>query len=733
MGQSEALAKVDLLKEEWVRQVKAVIELENKEEEGITYSRILKERPVIACLLVGEFGTGKSLLIKILGEGLKEEYQKLDIRLKDVMASANRINKFKPNIRYISPGGAGRKLVDYAEILETQKEKNKNIGILGALGGIIAIGFSLIALGARNMVLNMIGGMTFERALVTAATSYFYIGVGLIGMPMFLLFWLFMMRNPTGTTKQHPMVPQLLVDRNPETMEYYKNVTVVSDAALFGEIEWDALQGNLGIPPHQRTFAGAVHDADKVILYVDEGRNLSASQIIKLLTVMEDGEMPIQAQSNTSTLSGGGTGGATAGQNVMTPPVKAMFFLFIAVNLDFIFDKSSLFNQIPAFRDRIENYGDIIMMKDEIPAGPLNEMMVCQVVRDEIYRFGFPPMEAQGFHDILDYVKTRASDKNHMKIMFRAVIKVIKKSAQLAWTSGDTRIKESHVRTAIEDYTSTIETQVLENAMSKTMSATEVQIKGKEFGQVNGLSVLGADSYHEGAGDVMQVQAYVKLVDDPKLADYVHSGIVHGDDKDVTDSIKDVRTAILRIYGIDLKTQAYTHIKFSGTRIDGPSAGVTMTISLMSSLGDPDDFKRRLVEHLKAGGKLSEFELYPVPLKQNIAMTGAMEIKEVMKGDIKVSAIGGIIAKIRGANRYGIRYVIMPKINYDHKIVDVNAFNGTIPLYGNTVREYFEQVRADKEDTDESIKAMDTDNPLYRAKKKAAIEDEKNRKRGLEK
>ena len=373
------------------------------------------------------------------------------------------------------------------------------------------------------------------------------------------------------------------------------------------------------------------------------------------------------------------------------------------------------------------------MMKDEIPAGPLNEMMVCQVVRDEIYRFGFPPMEAQGFHDILDYVKTRASDKNHMKIMFRAVIKVIKKSAQLAWTSGDTRIKESHVRTAIEDYTSTIETQVLENAMSKTMSATEVQIKGKEFGQVNGLSVLGADSYHEGAGDVMQVQAYVKLVDDPKLADYVHSGIVHGDDKDVTDSIKDVRTAILRIYGIDLKTQAYTHIKFSGTRIDGPSAGVTMTISLMSSPGDPDDFKRRLVEHLKAGGKLSEFELYPVPLKQNIAMTGAMEIKEVMKGDIKVSAIGGIIAKIRGANRYGIRYVIMPKINYDHKIVDVNAFNGTIPLYGNTVREYFEQVRADKEDTDESIKAMDTDNPLYRAKKKAAIEDEKNRKRGLEK
>jgi len=697
IGQDAALKKIDLSEIEWIRTLKQLQEMEKKEAAGVKLSAVLRERPTNNILMLGEPGTGKSLIIKVMAESLKDKYKEEGIELEDVMLGEDRINRYKANVRYIKPAGTAKKVVEYAEIKETQKGRKKNALLYGGIGTIIFIGVMLISLGLRKMLLNMLGGMDFESALLNSASVYFGLGMTMIGFPMFIMIMFWQQRwmfGQQGNEQKH--IPNLLVDNDPESTQMYVNCTLVSDAALFGSIEWSPWQtGAMAKPPYRRVQAGKIHEANKKILYIDEIRNLSQSSAIKLLTAMEDGEFPIQQQADNTSTSGGG---GTAGQNIQTPPVKAMFFLFAAGNLDVLDDPHSIINQFPALRDRFENYGDIIALKDEVEATPLNEMLVAQVVRDELYRFGFPPMEAAGVKRILEYVKQRASDKDHIKLMFRAVIKVLKRSSQLSWKDGDVIVRDSHVKDAIEHYTETIEKQVIEHRLEKKEAISLVENVGTKVGQVNGLAVVAAPHGGEGAGDVMQVQSFLRFVDSHDYANFEVTGVVRGDETDVQDSKREVRTAILRIYGVDIGKDCYVHIKFSQTKVDGPSAGITMTVSLMSWLGDPREFKKRWKAHLASGKLKSEFELIPVPLRQDIAMTGAMELKEERAGDIKISAIGGVYEKIRGAKRYGLKYVLIPKENYDGKIISNDQFEGIKVVSSDTVLSYWEQVRGDSEE-----------------------------------
>jgi Lon-like ATP-dependent protease len=700
IGQDEALRKIDLILLEWVKTLKDVQVLELKQEEGISYSKILKERPPQNVLLLGEPGTGKSLTIKVVAEQMKELYVKEGIELEDVVLVENKLNKYSPYVRYVKPAGTATKLKEIAEIRETIRGKRKNGLIYGGLGGMIAIGVTLMALGIRQIVLGLIAGFDFETTLLAIANAYFAIGASLVGFPAFILIMIYMSRGGGGgmmggmgslVSTDLMKTPNVIVDNNPDETEMWEDVTMISDGSLFGEIEWEAF-GTSGKPPYARVQAGKVHKAHKKILYIDEIKNLQDHTAIKLLTAMEDGEMPIQGQQ------GGNSGGASGQQNVSTPPVKAMFFLFAAGNLDMLEDKNSIINRMPALRDRFENYGDIIMLRDEVEATPLNELLVAQVIRDELYRFQFPPMEAEGVAECLKYIRRRATDKHSIKLMFRAIIKVLKKSSQLCYDNGDTVIRLAYVKDAIENFTASIEQQLLENDMLKTNAIKILDTKGSKVGIVNGLAVAGEDRYHQGAGQVLPIESWVQFVDDKDKADYIVTGIVKEKGWDVEDSVQEVRTAINRMYGIDIKKQCYVHIKFSQTRADGPSAGITMTLALMSWLGDPKDFKQRLKIHLASGKLFSEFESLSVPIRQDIAVTGALQIREETKGDVRISAIGGVDAKIRGANRCGIHYVILPKENYDQKIMSPKDYNGTIPLSASTVLEYWEMIRGDRGD-----------------------------------
>jgi len=110
----------------------------------------------------------------------------------------------------------------------------------------------------------------------------------------------------------------------------------------------------------------------------------------------------------------------------------------------------------------------------------------------------------------------------------------------------------------------------------------------------------------------------------------------------ISDSVSKVRSVILQKYGIDIAQDYLTHIDFAQSYgVDGPSAGVTMTILLCS-----------LIE-----GK---------PVRQDVAVTG--EINLSVGNSIQITAVGGVYEKIKAAEAWGFKKVVIPKKNYEHSI-----------------------------------------------------------------
>jgi ATP-dependent Lon protease len=129
--------------------------------------------------------------------------------------------------------------------------------------------------------------------------------------------------------------------------------------------------------------------------------------------------------------------------------------------------------------------------------------------------------------------------------------------------------------------------------------------------------------------------------DQPLKGYYKVTGVAKGQSF-ISDSIAKVRSVILQKYGVDIAQDYFTHIDFAQSYgVDGPSAGVTMAILLCA-----------LIE-----GK---------PIRQDVAVTG--EINLSVSGSIQITAIGGAHEKIKAAEAWGFKKVVIPQKNYDYSI-----------------------------------------------------------------
>ena len=125
IGQDEALNKMDLSTIKWLKTVQSIQAIEDKEAKGERLNSILRQRPTNNWLMIAKPGTGKSLIIKVAAENLKDIYKKLGIEMEDVVLYQDRLNRYEPNVRYLKPAGIGEKVVQFAEIEEGQKGKRK--------------------------------------------------------------------------------------------------------------------------------------------------------------------------------------------------------------------------------------------------------------------------------------------------------------------------------------------------------------------------------------------------------------------------------------------------------------------------------------------------------------------------------------------------------------------------------------------------------------------------------
>ncbi|GFR35122.1 hypothetical protein TCEA9_09340 [Thermobrachium celere] len=157
----------------------------------------------------------------------------------------------------------------------------------------------------------------------------------------------------------------------------------------------------------------------------------------------------------------------------------------------------------------------------------------------------------------------------------------------------------------------------------------------KEVGKTYGLGVYGF------LGSVLEIEAVVFKKDSP-------SGTVRFNDTAGTmakDSVFNAATVIRQLTGEDLSYYDVHVNVIGGGNIEGPSAGLAITLAILSAVENR-------------------------PIRQDIAITGEISLT----GGVK--PVGGIPEKIYGALQGGIKNIIIPKEN--EKDVPINIEDANI-------------------------------------------------------
>lgn len=658
IGQEKAIKEIKLALDEWIYKLKW---LQKKKwykpwldpyGEKPTLTKLLTPGPYI--LLLGEPGTGKSLIGRGMAEYLTELYKKHKIKRFDVLCWPNKIIPSNPRIS-IHPPGEAKKIIK-AKFLEEKKKSlfRKTLTkvlmfVLGGLG-VLLVGYSLY-----SMISLILAGFELGTALFLYALP---ISIG--SSLLFVTFFIWNIDKWFGGGTIGPNIggaartdaPKLLVNNSTGSVPFV-DATGHTSAQLFGSIAWDPLQtGGLGTPEHQRVSAGDVHRACLGILYIDEIKNLNPFDAVTLLSVLEDGCLPVTMRSMWH-------GADTAAMAVSTEPIPALFFLLAAGNYDSI-------GQIhPALMDRITGYGRVVRMNVDMPNTVENRRKYVQFISQEVSRFHLPPFTRDACIEVIEEARRRSNKKDALVTKFRPLISVIKTAAVLARNRGSTVVEAEDVRKALEEHCKTIQRQLLEHYLEEQGRYLEIKPQGTKVGTIYGLAVIKDDQSGEEVGTVLRVKGQMVKKKKGLSGFYKVTGVAK-DAKWIQGSIEKVRSVILKKYGVDVEQEYCTHIDFSQSyAVDGPSAGVTMTLLLCSLL------EKR-------------------PIRQDVAVTGEINISA--EGEIEITAVGGIHEKIKAAEAWGFKKVVIPKKNYENSI---EPSDYKIEVVGaSTLDEYLKEVLA---------------------------------------
>jgi len=441
-----------------------------------------------------------------------------------------------------------------------------------------------------------------------------------------LIFGYFFLRTRL-TAGEEANMPKLLIKHELNEEPPFIDATGTLAGALLGDVRHDPFQSgaDLATPAHERVEPGAVHRANKGVLYIDEIRMLRMEEQQALLVAMQERKLSISGRSERS-----------SGALTKSEPVPSDFILIAAGNLD------GIQQMHPALRSRIRGYGYEVYVNTDMKDTVRNRRRLIRFIAQEINNEqskssgkSIPHFDADSTSLILKEAQRRSGRRGKLSLRLRELGGLVRIAGDLAAEEGATLTRAEHVVRA-RMIAKPLEQQVADRYIERQSDYSMLVNSGNRIGRVNGLAVLGADSgLSDYSGIVLPVEAMVT----PSQGRSGHVIATGGLSDLAKESVVNISAVVKKLTGKDIK-DFDIHVQFPGTHnVDGDSASITMATAIISA-----------------------FE--GIPIDQNLAMTGSLSVRG------EVLPIGGVTAKIEAAAKSGIQRVIIPRSNLQDVLID---------------------------------------------------------------
>jgi len=493
--------------------------------------------------------------------------------LQDILVYHNPEDGNSPKVRVV-PAGKGRQIVD-----SHKREAQKKIQFRNMLSMVIVFAIVGYSFAINQPIMGIIAA-----AMLFIALRYI-------------------------TPREDVLIPKLLVMNGGKEIAPYIDGTGAHAGALLGDVRHDPFQsGGLETPAHDRVEAGAIHKANKGVLFIDEINTLRIESQQQLLTALQEGEFPITGQSERS-----------SGAMVKTTPVPCNFVMIAAGNLD------AVKGMHPALRSRIRGYGYEVYMRDSMQDTPENRRKIVRFVAQEVKKDEkIPHFTADAVEEIIREARRRSGRKGHITLMLRDLGGLIRVAGDVARAEASEYTTAKHV-IAAKKMARSVEQQLTDQYLERRRDYQMFRNTGAEVGRVNGLAVMGDDS-----GVVLPIVAEITPAQSKEEGRVIATGLL----KEIAlEAVQNVSALIKKFSGEDI-TNKDVHIQFIGTYegVEGDSASISIATAVISALEN-------------------------VPVDQSVAMTGSLSIRG------EVLPVGGVTPKVEAAAKAGITRILIPKDN----------------------------------------------------------------------
>ncbi len=485
-------------------------------------------------LLIGEPGTGKSMIGQALAELLPKE------KLVDILAFPNVSDDNVPLIRIV-PKGKGKEIIEKARINSLSSSKNQTV--------ILFILF----------ILSVITPWWIRKEYgdIMAAAA-------LIGSMIFLAaFAIFINIGRRIKVNDKTPAPKLLIDNSNEDKTPFIEATGAHAGALLGDCLHDPLQsGGLGTPAFERLVPGMIHRANGGVLFIDEIATLRPHSQQELLSAMQEKRYPITGQSERS-----------SGAMVRSEPVPCDFILVAAGNIE------TLKRMHPALRSRIRGYGYEVYMNENIPDTQENRDKIAIFVAQEIQKDKkIPDFTYEAVQEIIYEAKKRSTQAGKLTLYLRELGGLVRAAGDLALQEAKKLVEVSHVQKA-KTLARTLEQQLADRYIENKKEYEVIITKGQAIGRVNGLAVIGTQSAFSGI--VLPIES--EVTPGGKKAEFIATGKLGEIAKE---AVKNVTAIILKFFGEDIKEKYDVYIQFLQTQegVEGDSASIAIATAVISAL-----------------------------------------------------------------------------------------------------------------------------------------------------